>query len=214
MHRLPNSAKLIDAARSACEQAGPAHDWLHVRRVTATTRSLCDNLDIDDEIAVAAALLHELVNLPKHHPESRRSGDLCAEAAQELLLDVGWSVERASRVSSCIRDHAFSKGSAPSSPEAAVLQDADRLDAIGAIGVARCMATCTEMDTPFYAEDDPFCTERVPNDRRYGVDHFFKKLLRIQEGLHTQAARTLATRRTSFLRSFLHQLDDEIHGRT
>ena len=139
-------------------------------------------------VAVGAALLHELVNLPKDHPESRRSGDLCAEAAAGLLRAEAIDPARAAQICACIRDHGFSKGVLPESLAARVLQDADRLDAIGAIGVARCFATCNAMRTPFYSELDPLCREREPDDKRFGLDHFFRKLLRIPDGLHTASA--------------------------
>jgi uncharacterized protein len=91
-----------------------------------------------------------------------------------------------------------------------VLQDADRLDAIGAIGIARCLATCADMKRPFYAPDDPFCATRAPDDKQWGVDHFYRKLLRIGDGLHTATARALAGERAAFMRAFLEQLAREI----
>jgi HD superfamily phosphodiesterase len=84
-----------------------------------------------------------------------------------------------SSIATCIREHAFSRGTAPTTLEGEVLQDADRLDAIGAIGIARCMATCAEMRRPFYAPSDPFCGALEPDDKRCGIDHFYRKLLRI-----------------------------------
>ena len=87
---------------------------------------------------------------------------------------------------------------------------ADRLDAIGAIGVARCMATCADMKRPFYAPEDPFCRSREPDDKQWGIDHFYKKLFRIPERLHTATARALPEERTQAMRAFLAQLEREI----
>lgn len=202
--------RLTAHARAACEGRGPAHDFLHVRRVAALARTLAEAEGARVEVVVAAALLHELVNLPKSHPESHRSGDLCAEEAERLLLRESASGDETTSIVACIRDHAFSKGARPSSLEAAVLQDADRLDAIGAIGVARCFATCTEMQRPFYADDDPFCRAREPDDKSFGLDHFYKKLLRIEDGLHTATARALGRERAAFLRAYLAQLATEL----
>ena len=100
----------------------------------------------------------------------------------------------------------------PETLEAKVLQDADRLDAIGAIGVARCFATCADMKRPFYDPDDPRCEHRAPDDKLWGVDHFYKKLLRLEAGMHTATARSLAAERTRFMREFLDRLADEIAG--
>ena len=110
----------------------------------------------------------------------------------------------------CIRVHAFSRGLVPETIEGKVLQDADRLDAIGAIGIARCFATCAEMGVPFYQPDDPFCRAREPDDKRWGLDHFYRKLLRIPDGLHTATARAIAGDRIRIMEAFLAQLGREL----
>ncbi|NOU30402.1 MAG: HD domain-containing protein [Polyangiaceae bacterium] len=203
-------ARLRDEARSRLEGAEPAHDFSHVERVVKNARTLADAEGADHDVVTTAALLHELFNYPKNHPESHRSGDVCAEEAAKLLRREGLPEAFVEAVASAIADHAFSKGATPSALEARILQDADRLDAIGAIGVARCLATCAAMKRPFYAPDDPFCTTREPEDKLWGIDHFYKKLLRIPEKLHTQKAREMAEERVQFLRTFLGQLEREI----
>ena len=110
----------------------------------------------------------------------------------------------------CIRVHAFSRGLVPDTIDGKILQDADRLDAIGAIGIARCFATCAEMAVPFYRSDDPFCDSREPDDKQWGLDHFYRKLLRIPDSLHTAAARAIAGDRVLFMYSFIKQLGREI----
>ncbi|MBI5533205.1 MAG: HD domain-containing protein [Deltaproteobacteria bacterium] len=204
---------LEDAARRACEGAEPAHDLSHVLRVRANALRIAASEAVRVEVVEAAALLHELFNYPKNHPESHRSGEVCAHKARELLLaQAEFPVELVEPICDCIRDHAFSRGVIPTSLEGRVLQDADRLDAIGAIGVARCFATCSTMGRPFYEPSDPFCRSREPEDKLWGVDHFYRKLLRIPEGLHTSAAREMATERTRFMREFLGQLEREVGG--
>lgn len=206
-------ARLADLAGQAMPaDADPAHDMLHVRRVAALARSIAEAEGADVFVAVAAALLHELVNLPKNHPDSARSGDLCAEAAATLLRGEAVDPARAAEICACIRDHAFSKGVLPATLAARVLQDADRLDAIGALGIARCFATCNAMRTPFYSERDPLCREREPDDKRFGLDHFFKKLLRIPEGLHTASARRLAAPRVALMQDYLRHFERELAG--
>jgi uncharacterized protein len=164
----------------------------------------------DGGVVVPAALLHELFNYPKNHPDSARSGEVCAERARAVLAELGWPAARAERVVACIRVHGFSRGIVPDDLEAKALQDADRLDAIGAIGIARCFATGAVMRQPFYDPADPLCRRREPDDKRFSVDHFFRKLLRIQDGLHTATARRLAEERTRFMEAFLAQLEREI----
>ncbi len=202
--------RLRSAAQAACEGRGPAHDFAHVLRVARLSEEIAGEEGADRHLVLAAALLHELFNYPKDHTESPRSGVRCAELARALLLREGWKSERADRVAYAIRVHPFSLGVVPETLEARILQDADRLDAIGAIGIARCFATGAEMKRPFYATDDPFCMQRAPDDKRFTLDHFYRKLLRVKDSLHTEAARRVAAKRTTFMRAFLDQFAEEI----
>jgi len=190
--------------------ADSAHDWLHVVRVERNALQIAGAEGADGAIVGAAALLHELVNLPKDHPDSHRSGELCAGQALQVLQAAGVEEATSRRVAQCIRVHGWSAGLAPPDLESAVLQDADRLDAIGAIGVARCFATSQAMRRPFYAPQDPFCEAREPDDKAYAVDHFYRKLLRIPQRLHTATARAMAGDRVAFLEAFLEQVRREI----
>jgi uncharacterized protein len=204
----------IARARLAGDEHGPAdpaHDFSHVARVAENARRIATaEAGADVEIAVAAAWLHELFNYPKDHPESHRSGEVCAEHALRVLADEGWPRDRAEHVAACIRTHSFSSGLRPETLEAAILQDADRLDAIGAIGIARCFATTATMRRPFYDPDDPACARRAPDDKRWGVDHFYKKLLRLPASLSTATGRALAVERAAFMETFLARLFAEI----
>jgi uncharacterized protein len=197
-------------ARAACDGADSAHDFQHVLRVAANARAICAAENADAAVVVPAALLHELFNYPKNHPDSARSGEVCAERALAVLGDEGWSPDAAERVAACIRVHGFSRGIDPDTLEAKVLQDADRLDAIGAVGVARCFATGAVMRQPFYDPADPLCAHREPDDKRWSVDHFFRKLLKIPATLHTATARKIAEDRARFMTAFLDQLRREL----
>jgi uncharacterized protein len=202
--------RLRAIALERVRDAGPAHDALHVERVVASARRIARAEGADVDVAATAALLHELFNYPKDHPDSARSGEVCAEHAARLLGEHGCDGDFVARVAYCIRVHPFSRGILPDTLEARVLQDADRLDAIGAIGIARCFATSAEMKRPFYAPDDPFCRARAPDDKQWGIDHFYRKLLRIADGLHTGSARALAGERVRFMQAFLDELAREL----
>ena len=203
-------ARLEARARAAAAGRAPAPAPGHVLRVVENARRLAEAEGGDAGVLLAAAVLHELVNLPKGHPDSSRSGDLCAIEAERVLREEGFPAAGVAAVVACIRDHAFSKGVVPEALEARLLQDADRLDAIGAIGVARCFATTADMKRPFYDPADPFCRRRAPDDKAYGLDHFFKKLLLLEARFHTETARRLAAKRTAFLRTFLSQREEEL----
>ena len=212
---VPLWSRLEAEARARASSHEPAHDFFHVERVVANVGAIARGEGASDEVfagAATAALLHELFTLPKNHQDSARAGDTCAEHARELLEREGAPSWLIASASAAIRDHSFSKGVVPDALETRVLQDADRLDAIGAIGLARMWATCADMKRPFYAPQDPFCTERAPDDKLWGLDHVFKKLLAIPERLHTPTARTLAQGRIAFINAYLEELRAEIGG--
>ena len=206
-------ARLATEASARARSSEPAHDFFHVERVVTNARAIAKREGVAahvEAIAATAALLHELFTLPKNHPESHRAGDTCAEHARDLLRREDAPSSLIEPVCAAIRDHSFSKGVVPDAMPTRILQDADRLDAIGAIGLARMWATCPDMKRPFYAPDDPFCEVRPPDDKAWGLDHVYKKLLAIPDRLHTGAARALAEERVVFLKAYLAQLRAEI----
>ncbi len=205
--------RLEAEARARARNSEPAHDFFHVERVVTNARAIARGEHLppaSEAVVVTAALLHELFTLPKNHPDSANAGDRCAQAARELLREAAAPEALTDAVASAIRDHSFSKGVVPEALESRILQDADRLDAIGAIGLARMWATCADMKRPFYSPVDPFCETRAPDDKLWGLDHVFKKLLAIPARLHTDTARSLAEDRVAFLRVYVAQLRAEL----
>ena len=202
--------RLHEEARRRLEDAEPAHDFSHVERVVTNARTIACAEGANEAIAGAAALLHELFNLPKSHPDSAKAGDICAEHARELLVRAEAAPALVDPICAAIRDHAFSKGVVPDALESRVLQDADRLDALGAIGLARMWATCADMKRPFYEPGDPFCERRAPDDKQWGLDHVYKKLLVVPERLHLATSRKMAEDRVAFIRTFVAQMRNEL----
>ena len=202
--------RLEEIAREAAQSAKAAHDFGHVKRVTVSARAIAEAEGADLDIVLPAALLHELFSFPKNHPDSPRSGEVCAERAADVLRGEGYPGGYAEAVAYCIRVHPFSLGVMPATLEAKVLQDADRLDALGAIGIARCFAVGAAMGRPFYDPEDPFSRRRELDDKRWTLDHFGRKLLRLPDTMHTQAARVMARDRAAFIEAFLAQLGREI----
>jgi uncharacterized protein len=202
--------RLTELARERTPGRDPAHDWQHCLRVAGNARIIAAEEGARGDVVVPAALLHELFNYPKDHAKSAESGDECARLAEGLLGEIGWPAEGAAAIAYCIRVHSFSRGIRPETLEAKVLQDADRLDAIGAIGIARCFATCAAMQRPFYDPADPFCGSRAPDDKLWGVDHFYRKLNGIAASLHTATARAMGKERAQFMERYLAQLSAEI----
>ncbi len=117
----------------------------------------------------------------------------------EFLQDAGYPPACLPDIRHAIEAHSFSAGIAPRTVEAKVVQDADRLDALGAIGLARCIAVGTALGRPLYEPEDPFCRARTPDDGGASVDHFYAKLLKLAGTMQTAAGRREAERRTAFL---------------
>ena len=109
-----------------------------------------------------------------------------------------------------IEAHSFSANIETETLEARIVQDADRLEAVGAIGITRCFLTGGSMGTPLYDPSDPFAENRDPDDRRFTLDHFYCKLLGLAETMKTDAGRAEAVKRTDYMRAFLQQLGSEI----
>ena len=203
---------LIDKIKPYYEAQDPGHDWAHILRVTKTAEELAKSEKADLSVVLPAAFLHDIVNVPKDHPERTRASTLAADKAIKLLSEVHYDETKFEKIHQAIVEHSWSKGLKPSSIESACVQDADRLDAIGAIGVLRCTAVNVQMKSHFYDPNDPFSENRELNDKSYMIDHYFVKLLKIADSLQTKAAKVEGQRRTEFMRHFLDQLKNEIKG--
>lgn len=188
----------------------PAHDLLHSERVALTARTLAAQEGAQLAIVVPAAWLHDCVNIPKDDPRRKEASKLSAERACTLLREHGYPERYLAGIAHAIEAHSYSRGLKPSTIEAQVVQDADRLDGLGAIGVARCFATAGVLRRPFYSLNDPLCETRKPNDALYTLDHFFAKLFKTVETLQTQAGRAEGARRAQRMRAFLDGLHAEI----
>jgi uncharacterized protein len=206
----PHLAAIARIAEATTPAADPAHDFLHVLRVLKTASELAREEGADLDVVAPAALLHELFNYPKNHPDSARSGEVCAARAREALQGAEYDPTRVEAIAYAIAVHPFSRGITPETLEARVLQDADRIDALGAIGIARCFSTGATMGAAFYSPDDPFCERRPPDDKAFSVDHFFRKLLNLPSSMHTATGRRWGEERAAFMRTYLGQLRREI----
>jgi uncharacterized protein len=171
---------MAEQLRAAVEvpSADGAHDTNHIVRVWRNVRTIQQIEGGDLEILAAAVMLHDCIAVPKNSPERSRASQLAAVEAGRILRSSGWSEERTKSVVAAIETHSYSAGLTPQTLEARILQDADRLDAIGYLGVARCFYTAGRMGSEMYASSDPSGSGRELNDSRYALDHFGKKLLR------------------------------------
>src|ERR671931_1272288 len=191
----------------------PAHDFLHILRVYKNAEMISKQEEyVDLDIILAAALLHDLVVYPKGSSKTINSPDDSAEVAKKILLEYkNYPIEKIEKVADAIRTHSYSKKLAPSTLEAKILQDADRLDAIGAIGIARTFSVGGSENRSLYNPLDPFCeSERQLDDTQWTLDHIKKKLMILKNSMHTKTAKKIAEERTEFMELYLNQLRKEI----
>jgi uncharacterized protein len=202
--------RVADFRDAQAADADAAHDQAHVTRVVATARRLAEDEEAQMDVVVPAAWLHDCVVVPKDAPDRAEASRRAAEAARTFLKSEGYPEQWIPDIEHAIAAHSYSGDVAPDTTEAKVVQDADRLDALGAIGIARCFTVGGTLDQPLYDPVDPFCDDRAPDDDTYTLDHFYAKLLRLPDTMQTEAGRAEAERRAVFLREYLDRLRDEI----
>lgn len=191
----------------------PAHDLAHIRRVVANARWLAGEEGADLAVVLPAAWLHDCVVVPKDSGRRAEASRLAAEAAGTFLRREGYPDSLIPAVEHAIAAHSFSGGIPPRTLEAQVVQDADRLDALGAIGIARTLLLGGTMDKPLYHPDEPLPHARPPDEGEYVIDHFYTKLLKLAPMMHTAAGRLEGERRTRLMRVYLNELARELNGR-
>ena len=188
----------------------PAHDFEHVMRVYKNAQKISKKEKANQKLVLSAALLHDIVSYPKSSKRSKLSSIDSAKKSKIILKKYDFSDDEIIIVSDAIAEHSFSQNKVPQTLEGKILQDADRLDALGAIGIARVFATSGSLNRPFYNIDDPFCNKRNPDDDLWAVDHFFNKLVKLESMMNTKYGKIEAKKRTKVLKEFLKQMKNEI----
>jgi uncharacterized protein len=198
-------------ATLGAEGTDGSHDRSHLLRVWQNASTIADREGgCDRSILAAAVILHDCVAVEKNSPLRSQASRLAAGRARTILGGLGWSTTRIDRTAHAIEAHSFSAGIAPETSEARVVQDADRLDAIGAIGIARCFYVAGRMGSSLYDPVDPSAANRPLDDRTYALDHFGVKLFTVAENFQTKAGQELAEQRTRTMRDFVQAMLDEI----
>jgi uncharacterized protein len=192
-----------------CE-SDSSHDIAHVKRVVAAAVRIAAEEKADIQVVEAAAWLHDCVILSKNHPQREQASVLASQKAGRFLKTIPFPNEKIEGVVHAIQAHSFSADIAPVTAEAEIVQDADRLDALGAIGIARCLSVGGQLNRTLYNPDDPLCETRKPDDQTYTVDHFFQKLFELPEQMNTQSAKREADRRVQFMKEYLARLKEEV----
>lgn len=187
-----------------------AHDLSHLQRVWHNVQQIQHKEGGDLEVLLAAVLLHDCVAVEKNSPLRSQASRLAAEKAAAILSQLNWPEHKNAAVAHAIEAHSFSANIAPTTLEAKILQDADRLDSLGMLGVARTFYIAGRMGSTLYDPQDPTATSREYDDKRFCLDHFQTKLLHLANGFQTPTGKRLAQLRHERLKRFMDEFIDEI----
>jgi len=206
----------VDQARAWYPADDPVHGFDHVLRVLAVAERLAEQVGADGEIVRAAALLHDAAGAVPGPGSGRASHEQAsAEFARSILAQEGWEPGRIEAVAHCIQAHRYRSVEAPRTLEAQVLFDADKLDVLGAFGVARTIAYALQAGEPIYAEpSEAFRSSGtgLPGEPHSAYHEYLFKLRRVADRLHTTPGRELGRRRSALLCEFFEQLAQEARG--
>ena len=187
-----------------------AHDILHVQRVVKLATQLAESEQAELNVVLPAAWLHDCLSYPKNHALRSLSSLHAADKAIIFLRSIDYPEQYLLAIHHAISAHSVSGGIDAESLEAKIVQDADRLDALGAIGVARCIQVSSQLQRPLYSAVDAFAEQRVLDDQQFTIDHFYTKLLTLAHSMHTDMAKKIALQRTDWMEGYLQQLALEI----
>ena len=193
-------------AKSKLGKNDPAHDFEHVMRVYRNAQIISKNENGNEKLILSAVLLHDIIKIKNRKNSALKS----AKLSEIILKENSFLADEIKIISDAIKEHSFSKEKIPSTIEGKILQDADRLDAIGAIGLARVFSFSGSNNRPFYDPKDPFSKNRNLNDNKWALDHFYEKLLFLEGKMNTKTGKLLAKKRTIILKNFLKEIKNEI----
>ncbi len=190
-----------------------SHDRSHLLRVARNAMEIAAaEPTADRTILTAAVVMHDCVEVEKNSPLRSQASRLAAARARTILAGLAWDQPAIERVAHAIEAHSFSAAIPPQTLEARIVQDADRLDAIGAIGIARCFYVAGRMGSRLYDPADPSGVGRDLNDAEFALDHFATKLFHIAGNFQTASGQALADARTQTMRAFVAAMLNEIEG--
>ncbi|SDX24798.1 uncharacterized protein SAMN05444358_10445 [Ruegeria halocynthiae] len=187
----------------------PAHDLAHLDRVWLNAQAIAD-VHSNQRVLLAASYLHDLVNLPKDDPNRHLASQQSATKSEPILAELGFTEVETRATQHAIAAHSYSANIDPETPEACILRDADRLDALGAIGIARTFSVSGALGRALYDTTDPFGDSRPMDDQRFSIDHWKIKLLKLPNVMLTTKGKVVAKERSARMIRFLQDLSKEI----
>ncbi len=204
----------VEEARELYRGAESGHDFDHVLRVLALAERLARAEGADLGIVHTAALLHDIARADEDEARGDDHAQMAAERARAILLARGMAPAKVDAVAHAIAAHRFRSSAPPQTLEAKVLFDADKLDSIGAIGIARAFAISGALNQRLWSEvpSDAVATRNQRNADHTAVAEFVVKLSIVRERVHTQTARRIAEERHAFMTTFFERLEQEVKG--
>ena len=191
-----------------------AHDIAHLKRVWQTAQRIMQGTPADALVVMTGCYFHDIVNLPKNHPERHLASKQAADETRRLLRQVfsGFPAEKIEAVAHAVHAHSFSAGVQAETLEAKIVQDADRLESLGAIGLARVFYVSGALGRSLFDSHDPLARDRALDDTEWALDHFQKKLLKLPDTMQTAQGKKLAQFNASFLVTYMAKLCAELNG--
>ncbi|QKJ87602.1 Hydrolase [Paramixta manurensis] len=195
-------------------QDDKAHDIAHLHRVWLTAQRIMQGTEANPLVVLAACYFHDVVNLPKNHPERHLASSQAAIETRRILQTTfpDFPAELTAAVMHAVQAHSFSAGITPETLEAKIVQDADRLESLGAIGLARVFYTSGALQRPLFDSNDPLGKARELDDTKWTLDHFQKKLFTLPGTMQTEEGKRLARHNVDFLVTFMAKLCAELQG--
>lgn len=179
-------------------QEGTGHDYFHIERVVINAKKILQHEKADPFLVELAAWVHDIGDYKLHN-----GVDKAEELITNYLNSLELSEELINRVNEIVSQVSFSKGNKPTSIEAEIVQDADRLDSIGAVGIARCFAYGGSKGKLLYHPEDH-------NKDASSIQHFYDKLFKLKDLMNTKTAKKIADERHAYMQSFIQQFYREV----
>jgi uncharacterized protein len=205
----------INFVKKELQNAESGHDWFHIERVWKTAKTIALEERVDMEVVEFAALLHDIADSKFHNGDE----EIGPQRAGDFLKSIGVSAVVIVHVQEIIRNMSFKNSLGEvkfTSPEMLVVQDADRLDAIGAIGIARAFTYGGFKNRVLYdPEIEPQLNqskEAYKNTSAPTINHFYEKLLLLKDKMNTHTGKKLALKRHQFMENYLNQFYGEWNG--
>ncbi|CDH31350.1 HD domain-containing protein [Xenorhabdus bovienii] len=191
-----------------------AHDLGHLKRVASNCKNIHSKEGGNLDVLIVSSYFHDIVSLPKNDPNRKRSSKLAASKTLDILQQYfpEFPARLYPNVEEAIICHSYSANHTPHSIEAKILQDADRLDALGAIGLARVFYIAGKLNQSLFDISDPFSKHRELDDKTFALDHFKTKLLKLKSTMNTNEGRRLAEINSIFLINYMSKLASELNG--